>query len=111
MDSAVRSSKRESKMNEDKIQALKQVAEAAFAAHEAKKAELIEAGMNAAQRRKALKSLHEAKNAAHAEYARFAKGEINRELDKIIAAGAEERREAAIARSPWKQAKRAAGLL
>lgn len=92
------------------IESLKQTADAAFAAHEAKKAELAAQGLNSKAREKALKNLKAAYQEAHAVYAAAAKRGIHAELTKIINAGAAERREAKIARSPWKQAKANAGL-
>lgn len=93
-----------------KIEALKQAAEAAQAAHDSKKAELAAQGLNAKAREKALKSLKSAAFEAHQAYAAAAKRGIHAELTKIINAGAEERRAAKLARSPWKQAKAGAGL-
>jgi len=98
-------------MTTTKIEALKTIAAAALAAHDDEKARLAAAGFNAKAREKALKSLKAAANEAHAAYATAAKGYINAELTKIINAGAADRRAAKIARSPWKQAKQAAGLL
>lgn len=94
-----------------KIEELKQAAEAAFAAHESKKAELAAQGLNSKAREKALRELKAAYQQAHEVYAAAAKRGIHAELTKIINSGAAERREAKIARSPWKQAKAAAGII
>lgn len=73
-------------MDRAKIAALKAASEAAFAAHEAEKARLTEAGIKSNVRYTLLKPLKAASDATHAAYSAFAKGEINGALDEIIAA-------------------------
>ena len=92
-------------MNQAQIDTLKQVSEAAHAAYESEKARLTEAGFKSQERYTMLKDLKAAADKAHAEYSKFTKGQISRELDKIIAADSPIREAAARARSPWKQAK------
>ena len=71
-------------MNE--INKLKQVAETATSAYDAEKARLTAAGFKSQERYTMLKDLRAVADKAHAEYSKFAKGQIARELDKIIAA-------------------------
>lgn len=92
-------------MNTTQIAALKQVAEAAAATYETETARLTAAGFRSQQRYTMLKDLKAKVDATHAEYSKFVKGQISRELGKIIASGASARAAAARARSPWKQAK------
>jgi len=92
-------------MNQAQINILKQIAEAAAAAHDAEKARLTAAGFKSQERYTMLKDLKASADKAHAEYAEFTKGQISHELDKIIAADLPNRQAAARARSPWKQAK------
>ncbi len=92
-------------MNTTKINELKQVAEAAQAAYTTEQARLVAAGFKSQERYGLLKAAKAAADQAHAAYAKFAKGQISRELDKIIAADLPARQAAARARSPWKQAK------
>ena len=75
-------------MNQAKINELKQVSEVAHAAYDAEKARLTEAGFKSQERYTMLKDLKAAADKAHAEYSKFAKGQISKELDKIIAAQA-----------------------
>ena len=93
-----------------KTQALKTAAEAAHAAHEAKKAEYVAQGMNSRAHYPLLKDLREAAVAAHAAYVASAKKGIHKELTKIINEGRADRKAAELARSPWKRAKAAAGI-
>lgn len=92
-------------MNQAKIDALKQVSEIAHAALNAEKDRLTAAGFKSQERYTMLKDLKASADKAHAEYSKFAKSQISRELDKIIAADRPAREAAARARSPWKQAK------
>lgn len=92
-------------MNQAKIDALKQVAEQAQAAYDTEKARLVEAGYKSQERYTMLKDLKAAADAAHAEYAKFAKGQIHKELTKIIEADRPAREAANRARSAWKMAK------
>ena len=92
-------------MNRTQIEALKQVAETAQAAYTAEQARLVAAGFKSADRYAMLKDLKAAADKAHAEYAKFAKGQINRELCKIIAADRPAKQAGERARSAWKQAK------
>jgi len=92
-------------MNEAKINELKAIAETAGKAHEDEKARLADSGLKSQARYELLKPLKAAADHAHAEYAKFAKGQIAKELDNIIAADLPNRQAAARARSPWKQAK------
>ena len=89
---------------------LKQAAEQAQAAYEDKKAELVSQGLKSQERYALLKDLKAAADAAQGAYAASAKRGIHTELTKIINGGAPALRAAKIARSPWLQAKLAAGL-
>ena len=73
-------------MNQVKINELKQASEVAHAAYNAKKDELTAAGFKSQERYTMLKDLKAAADKAHAESSKFSKGQISRELDKIIAA-------------------------
>lgn len=95
-------------MTTAKIAALKQALAAAAAAYDAEKARLTEAGMKSAQRYEALKPLKAVVDAANAALVKEATSHVRRQLDAIIAAGKPARDAAALARSPWKQAKMAA---
>ena len=92
-------------MNRTKIEELKAVADAAAAAHDAEQSRLVAAGLKSAERYKLLKPLQTARDDAHAVYAKYAKGQINRELVKIINADRPIKEAAARARSAWKMAK------
>lgn len=92
-------------MNQAQINILKQVAETAAAAHDAEKTRLTAAGFKSQERYTMLKDLKAAADLAHTEYSKFAKGQIARELDKIITADRPAREAAARSRSAWKQAK------
>ncbi len=92
-------------MNTVKIEALKQTAEQAQAAYTIERARLIEAGYKSQDRYTMLKNLKAAADVAHAEYAKFAKGQIHKELTKIIEADKPMRQAAARERSAWKMAK------
>lgn len=92
-------------MNQAKINELKAIAEAAGKAHDDEKARLASLGLKSQARYELLKPLKAAADKAHAEYAQYAKGQIAKELDKIIAADLPNRQAAARARSPWKMAK------
>jgi hypothetical protein len=92
-------------MNEAKINELKAIAAEAGKAHDDEKARLAGLGLKSQARYELLKPLKAAADKAHAEYVKFAKGQIAKELDKIIAADLPNRQAAARARSPWKQAK------
>ena len=98
-------SKGAANMNEAKINELKAIAAAAGKAHEAEKIRLAAQGLKSQARYELLKHLKAAADTAHAEYAKFAKGQIAKELDKIIAVDLPVRQAAARASSPWKQAK------
>jgi len=73
-------------MNQAKINDLKQASEVAHAALYAEQARLTEAGLKSKERYELLKPLKAVADKAHAEYSKFAKGQISKELDKIIAA-------------------------
>ena len=92
-------------MNKAKINTLKAASEVAHAALYAKQAELVAAGLKSNERYMVLKDLKAAVDKAHAEYSKFAKGQINQALVAIIEADRPAREAAARARSPWKQAK------
>lgn len=92
-------------MNEAKINELKVIATEADKAHEDEKARLTSLGLKSQTRYELLKQLKAASDKAHAEYSKFAKNQIAKELDKIIANDLPNRQAAARARSPWKQAK------
>jgi hypothetical protein len=92
-------------MNTAKIAELKQILDAAVAAHDGERDRLAAAGFNSKARYEQLKPLKAAVDAANRAYVGFAHGQINRELDAIIAADRPAREAAARARSPWKQAK------
>lgn len=92
-------------MNKAKIDEMKKQAEVANIAYETEKTRLIELGYKSKDRYEMLKQLKLAVDSAHAAYAAFAKGQIHKELDKIIAADLPIRQEAARARSQWKRAK------
>lgn len=92
-------------MNQVKINALKQAAAEASATHDAERDRLAAAGLNSKARYPLLKQLKAAADAAHAEYVKFAHGQIRGELNAIIRADAPARAAAARSRSPWKQAK------
>ena len=92
-------------MNRDKINILKQVSEKAVAAHVAEKTRLTVAGFKSQERYTMLKDFKAAADAAYAEYSKFTKAQIARELDKIVADERPDREAAARSRSPWKQAK------
>lgn len=72
-------------MNTAKIEALKQASEVAHAALRAETTRLTDLGLKSQARYEALKGLKATADAAHAEYSKFAKGQISKELDKIIA--------------------------
>ena len=92
-------------MNQAQINILKQVAAEANAAYNIKKDELTAAGVKSQDRYTMLKDLKAAADKAHAEYSKYARGQINRDLVKIIEADRPNREAAARARSAWKQAK------
>lgn len=73
-------------MNQVKIDSLKTAFDVAQAAYTTEQARLVEAGVKSQARYALLKPLKAAADAAHAEYSKFAKSQISRELDKIIAA-------------------------
>ena len=73
-------------MNQAKINELKQASEVAHTAYDAEKARLTAAGFKSQERYTMLKDLKAAADKAHAEYSKFAKGQISKELDKIISA-------------------------
>jgi hypothetical protein len=73
-------------MNQTQIDSMKLVAATANAAYEAEKARLTDAGFKSQERYTMLKDLKAEADKTHAEYAKFAKGQISKELDKIIAA-------------------------
>ena len=98
-------SKGAANMNEAKINELKTIAAAAGKAYDDEKARLVGLGLKSQARYELLKPLKVAADKEHAEYAKFAKGQISKELDKIISADLPNRQAAARARSPWKQAK------
>ena len=72
-------------MNRTQIETLKQVSEAAHATLNAEQSRLAAAGFKSQERYTMLKDLKAAADKAHAEYSKFAKGQISLELDKIIA--------------------------
>ena len=84
---------------------LKAAAEAAGRAYSVENGRLVAAGFKSQERYTMLKDLKAAADAAHAVYAKYTKGQINRELVKIIEADRPARESAARARSAWKQAK------
>ena len=92
-------------MNQAKINELKAIAAEAGKKYDDEKARLSAIGLKSKERYELLKPLKAAADQAHAEYAKFAKGQIAKELDKIIATDLPNRQAAARARSPWKQAK------
>lgn len=92
-------------MNQAKINELKAASEVAHAVLNDEQARLVAAGYKSAERYQMLKTLKAAADAAHAAYAKYAKGQINRELTKIIAAAKPANDAAARSRSAWKQAK------
>jgi hypothetical protein len=92
-------------MNQAQIDTLKQVAAQANEAYTTEQARLVEAGLKSQARYELLKPLKAAADKAHAEYSVYAKGEIRKELNKIIREDAPIRAAAARARSPWKMAK------
>lgn len=73
-------------MNHTQIEALKQVSATAHRALNAEQDRLVAAGFKSKERYAMLKDLKAVADKAHAEYSKFAKGQISRELDKIIAA-------------------------
>lgn len=83
---------------------LKAIAEAAAQAHNDENARLVALGLNSKARYPMLKELREAKDAAWAAYVKGAHKYVRKELDKVIAAGRPARKEAELARSPWKRA-------
>lgn len=72
-------------MNQAKINTLQQASEMAHAALNEERARLVAAGFKSAQRYVMLKDLKAAADKAHAEYSKYAKGQINRALCAIIA--------------------------
>lgn len=92
-------------MNQGKIEILKQKAAQANAAYSARQAELVAAGYKSQERYSMLKELKTAADAAHSEYANFAKGQILKELNEIIAADRPMKEAAARERSAWKMHK------
>lgn len=99
--------KQESKMNAT-VNALKKTLDTAHAAYVAEQTRLVAAGLKSKERYELLKPLKAAEDAANSAYVAAANGAIQKECNKIIAAGAPARRAAKLARSPWKQAKAAA---
>jgi hypothetical protein len=95
-------------MNTAKVEQLKATSAAASAAHDLERNRLAALGLKSAERYELLKPLKTAASAAHQEYVAFTHGQIKRELDVIIRAGAPIRSSAARARSSWKAAKFAA---
>lgn len=73
-------------MNQAKINDLKQASVAAHQAYDAENAKLTAAGLKSKDRYPLLKDLKAAADNAHYEYSKFAKGQISKELNKIIAA-------------------------
>lgn len=96
-------------MNQTKIDAMKAFAAEANAIYNAKKEELTAAGFKSGERYTMLKDLKATADSAHAEYAKYAKGQISDALDAIIAADKPAKDAGARARSAWKQAKFDAG--
>ena len=92
-------------MNTTKIAQLKEAAIAAQAVYVLEQQSLVSQGFKSQARYELLKPLKAAADVAFAEYSKFAKGQINKELCAIIASGKPARDAAARARSPWKQAK------
>ena len=92
-------------MNQTKIDAIKAIAAEENAIYNAKKEELTAAGFKSGERYAMLKDLKATADSAHAEYAKYAKGQISKALDAIIAAGKPARDAGARGRSAWKQAK------
>ena len=92
-------------MNKAKINELKTVAESAMLAYTAEQARLVAAGFKSSERYNMLKDLKSAADTAHAVYAKYTKGQINRELVKIIEADRPHKEAAARARSAWETAK------
>lgn len=79
-------------MNSTKIEALKQAAAVANAAHDAERDRLASAGLKSQERYALLKPIKAAADAAHAAYVKVAHSHVARELDKIIAAQTPEQR-------------------
>lgn len=73
-------------MNQAKINELKAASEVAHAAYNEEMTRLVAAGFKSKERYELLKPLKAAADAAHLTYSKYAKGQIARELDKIIAA-------------------------
>ena len=73
-------------MNQAKINELKQASEVAHTAYDAEKPRLSAAGFKTQERSTMPNDLKAAADKAHAEYSKFAKGQISKELDKIISA-------------------------
>lgn len=92
-------------MNTAKIKELEAVAIQKGRKYNAEIERLKAAGVNSNGRYQATKELKAEYDAACAAHAAFAKGQIKKELDKIIAADRPAREEAARARSAWKMAK------
>lgn len=93
-----------------KLNELKQVLDAAQSAYVSEQARLVEAGLKSRERYEALRSLKSAVDAANREYVDAAHDAVRKECNKIIRADAPRRRAEKLARSPWKQAKAAAGI-
>lgn len=98
-------------MNITKIDELKQVLDAAVAAHDAERDRLAAAGLKSAERYLLLKPLKAAVDAANRAYVDFSHGQIRGELDAIIEADRPARESAARMRSQWKQAKFTAAVI
>jgi hypothetical protein len=72
-------------MNQAKINELKAASDAAHLALNAEQARLTAEGFKSKQRYVMLKDLKASADLAHAEYAKYTKGQISHALDKIIA--------------------------
>lgn len=92
-------------MNTAKIEGLKQIAVTAQTAYLAEQARLAALGLNSKARYPLLKTLKAVVDSSHAAYAKYADGQINMELVKIIEADRPNVEAGARARSAWKQAK------
>jgi hypothetical protein len=79
-------------MNHTKINELKEVSDAAHRVLNAEQARLTEMGLKSKERYELLKPLKAIADEAHLVYSKYAKGQINRELCKIIAAQTPEQR-------------------
>ncbi|WP_395007305.1 hypothetical protein [Undibacterium sp.] len=92
-------------MNTAKIEELKKIAASAAKAYNAERDRLAAIGLKSKERYELLKPLKAIVDATHSEYSKYAKGQINCELVKIIEADRPRREAEARSRSTWKMAK------